>query len=1089
PLDEVADLEPRPGPVFTVHPLGGCGMGNDKDHGVVDDVGRVFAVGERPTLPGLVVLDGAIVPVALGINPALTIAALAERALPRLADEWQITLDPTPVPQAAPRPRRRDLTQPRAPEATRFTLHERMTGRLMIGDGEQRKPFDASALIDFDAAAIRSLRKLPRIIKLARVEVTLSDPANEQPSWTLQCSGEAEVLVRDHSNGLTRVMRALEPARRRLAPWASLHIDGHARGRWRAMLALCSRLGAVRLIRYTCKVTQASDDAPLGVGAELQLTKRIAFTDTGNPWRQLSEGMLERVDGCNVELGTLSTDLSYFVEQMVPLLQIERQQDAPNALGDLAELALWILRVVLHIHLLNFLPAADGFNRSGERMPGAVDGVEPETMDLPQQRDHTPVRKLSLYRSRTPAADARPVLLIHGYGASGSTFTHPSIGTPLVASLMKAGRNAWVVELRTSIALSENKTRPWPFDVVANEDIADAIRTVRDRSGQGLDGRIDVVAHCVGAAMFSVAVLSSEDLHRNIGCVALSQVSPLVSGSPMNRFRAFVAAYLQQYLGIQWFDVRPITSPTTVLVDAILNTFPYPDGDGEAERLRTLPGFAAVRHRADAIFGQTMRLSNIGDDTLKSLDAIYGFVSVPGLAQVGHYVAQHVLTDGLGQNQTVEFEKLATRFNFPLLVLHGRHNGVFDWRGSYRAIHLLKQVFDKPLASPLPPVVGPDGLHIGEGTPRQLRVLGDYGHQDTLIGEHAHRDVFVHITTFLDDFKKRAPSKRQGTPPLVARWPSTGPTLGAVSFKNGATILRCRLALRPPRGHASTLAVALIPATRDANGWHFDLDLLMAVFLDQQELIDKAMVVDLNSDQLPSFQGFAVVTVHTELPLRLGRDAVVLGVPAKSGLFATDELKQLTPSARDAVEQLLANEPQAAEQAVVRLDPAWIAAVPRPKEPPHPLCFALASCQYPAGLFDAVPAQGSYQRLVARLDDASAAMRPQLLLLAGDQVYVDETAGLFAMPGAAGVERAYEVNHRLEGYRRVTRSLPTYPLLDDHEVSDDWEPPPPVPGALDAYVQRQHKLVDPTTQPPFHGMLAPAGLPVFALDTRTTREP
>jgi hypothetical protein len=263
----------------------------------------------------------------------------------------------------------------------------------------------------------------------------------------------------------------------------------------------------------------------------------------------------------------------------------------------------------------------------------------------------------------------------------------------------------------------------------------------------------------------------------------------------------------------------------------------------------------------------------------------------------------------------------------------------------------------------------------------------------------------------------------------------------------------------------------------------------MAVFLDQQELIDKAMVVDLNSDQLPSFQGFAVVTVHTELPLRLGRDAVVLGVPAKSGLFATDELKQLTPSARDAVEQLLANEPQAAEQAVVRLDPAWIAAVPRPKEPPHPLCFALASCQYPAGLFDAVPAQGSYQRLVARLDDASAAMRPQLLLLAGDQVYVDETAGLFAMPGAAGVERAYEVNHRLEGYRRVTRSLPTYPLLDDHEVSDDWEPPPPVPGALDAYVQRQHKLVDPTTQPPFHGMLAPAGLPVFALDTRTTREP
>jgi cholesterol oxidase len=67
--------------MVTVHPLGGCVMADDAEHGVVDDVGRVFE-GTKGTERhrGLYVLDGSIVPLPLGINPLLTIAALAERA-------------------------------------------------------------------------------------------------------------------------------------------------------------------------------------------------------------------------------------------------------------------------------------------------------------------------------------------------------------------------------------------------------------------------------------------------------------------------------------------------------------------------------------------------------------------------------------------------------------------------------------------------------------------------------------------------------------------------------------------------------------------------------------------------------------------------------------------------------------------------------------------------------------------------------------------------------------------------------------------------------------------------------------------------
>lgn len=1087
------------GPVITVHPLGGCRMADDKADGVVDAAGRVFAAsGPRPTLPGLAVLDGAIVPVSLGINPALTIAALAERAVPLLAEDWDLVLDSEPKRLSPERPVRRDVSQPRAPAPTRFTLRERMVGRLSI----QNQPFDASALIRFAPTDAGALRKLPRVIPFDHVEITLTR-RTDGARWRLSCSGSAEVLVRDHSDMLTRWTRALGPAQRRLARFAPNPFG--RLGGLRRLMALCTHLGGVRLIRYTCVVTQArlespmgpdTSDPPIGEGARLCLTKRIAFNDRGNPWRQLSEGLLERTDGCNAELGAMETDLTYFADQMVPLLEIRSQQDAPNAIGDLAELALWILRVVLDIHLLNFLPAKDDdSSKTSQRLPEAVNGVAPAVYRLPaDHRNGAPERRLSRYRSEERTSGVRPVLLIHGYGASGSTFTHHSIGPgqasmPLVSSLMAAGRDAWVLDLRTSIGLPGNKTRAWGFDEVANEDIPDALAEVLVHTAGEADGKVDVIAHCIGAAMFCVAVLSARDLHQKIGCVVLSQVAPLVTGSPMNRFRAYVAGYLEQYLGIRWFETRPVGNPNAnLLIDAILSTFPYPDDDGEAERLRNLPDFAAVRHRADAIFGQTMRLQNIGDRTLGALDAIYGFVSVPGLAQVGHYVSQQVLTDATGQNQSVALETIATRFGFPLLIVHGRHNKVFDWRGSYRALVLLKKAFDK---QPLPeqaPEIGESDLHVGGGTQRQLLVLAQYGHQDTLIGEHAHRDVFPHLVQFLDDFAHAGPSAGNPSPPLVVRVPWTGPTLGAVRRVSDKE-LRCRIALRPQRSHASTLAMVFIPVERDGARWKPDFDKMIAQFAHSADLIAQAQELGLRVDQLQRFQGFAVVCIHTELPLPLERGMVVQSVSDKDGLFV-DATSELTPDARRAVQAWFDGAAQEAiEQTVVRLDPAWIAAAQLPGTPAQgSLCFALASCQYPAGLFDVMPAQASYQRLAARLDADTAAPRPHLLLLVGDQVYVDESAGLFALPGASAVERSYEVNHRLDAFRRVTRSLPTYPLLDDHEVLDNWEPPAPVAGALRAYVQRQHKLVASNVHAPFHHGFAAAGLPIAALDTRTTRD-
>lgn len=61
---------------YTVHPLASCRIGDDPDSSALDD--RHELRGH----PGIFVTDGSAVPGALTVNPAMTIAALAERAVP-----------------------------------------------------------------------------------------------------------------------------------------------------------------------------------------------------------------------------------------------------------------------------------------------------------------------------------------------------------------------------------------------------------------------------------------------------------------------------------------------------------------------------------------------------------------------------------------------------------------------------------------------------------------------------------------------------------------------------------------------------------------------------------------------------------------------------------------------------------------------------------------------------------------------------------------------------------------------------------------------------------------------------------------------
>ncbi len=80
--------KPENSTAVILHPLGGCTMGNNVENGVVDSYGQVFwndgSSNKTRVYPDLFIIDGSVLPEPPGVNPTMTIAAIAFRAAEKI---------------------------------------------------------------------------------------------------------------------------------------------------------------------------------------------------------------------------------------------------------------------------------------------------------------------------------------------------------------------------------------------------------------------------------------------------------------------------------------------------------------------------------------------------------------------------------------------------------------------------------------------------------------------------------------------------------------------------------------------------------------------------------------------------------------------------------------------------------------------------------------------------------------------------------------------------------------------------------------------------------------------------------------------
>lgn len=1021
-----------PSRALTVHPLGGCGMGDTVYEGVVNHAGQVFK-GNGDLYEGLYVFDGAILPTALGINPFLTIAALAWRNCDFIVGREELEpIDKTKADQHTKGGEQPvDIQEIRVPdrqrvrhEPIRFEIDEQMLGEL------PRVP--KNFLRRFSTETIKRLQEKHGLVVEVQAtedngEVWLDNPGahplrakmtlyanpidaqsvqdfrpvgvrkrvlNKYGTRLLELDGEFTILCEDRYSRLTDYWEGfasmLSYFKRR---GSGTGILGKHSGFSPAGIATMIRKGLVfynigMLQSRRRRICYSFINAEHGI--VVSGDKVLGF-DTRLPrlWPALLSLRAQLQEDNNAPI---PFSLTVNTEKLIDpgLIQVKSATHLPQSLLFAGSLASYFARSLLATHFWEFggadTPTVPHVQRTAPRPLNTEEGlVAPhcDTFSVPIRHDKlgqvTGEVPLLLTNYRNP--DKPPVLMLHGLAQGSQIFWTDSLENNLANYFYNEGFDVWLVDYRLSNhVLPAMEDKNWSIDEIAQFDIPMAIDAVLEKTADEHQ-QLAIVAHCVGACGLAMATLRDPTLGRKISAAVTNAIHPWVIASPGNRFRAKLGGFYREWVPETLLDPIPSAGDTAIqnVTDRV--------GFGLARIAEDDPHDDHLHYGDDAVvnsicdrmtflYGRMWNHCNLAPETH------HAFIDMLGPAPIGvyqhlyHFTREQRITDSNGENIYLDRKNIQSNWTFPILFVHGGDSRVFNPHSAQRsAKRLSKALRDKHGATA--PVIG-------------CKTYPGYGHMDVIFGKDAHAQCYPDYVSFI-----RKP-KAANNPTTTSDWRAnnrqqlvTGPILRAAWVEEGRVRLRFWGEMK--RSQASVQNSLLVSG---------------ATVIDEQEISLFANA----QERLPRFR-----LVDVELPDTQG--PFVLNIGETPSTAADQPDSTVSYHHNPWLKQLRRLETRKADT----------------------MSFLVGSCRYPGSLVDNALSDKVYAAMTERSEMEDGA---QLLFLTGDQIYADATDQILEIksPKTRYTDRyriAFGANDS-PNFAQLVKSVPTHFSLDDHELTDNW---------------------------------------------------